>query len=114
MVPCCSYANFVEIHPEIQEILWASFDLTHLCLLNFTIEEFKGCLVEIYNFIQILKVHSIGKQCRTWLSDLVQPMSHKMDARLYGLKWRDYTGELFADFSAKNLIEIGLMREKSH
>ena len=31
------------------------------------------------------------------LSDLVQPMSHKMDARLYGLKLRDYSGKILRD-----------------
>ena len=53
--------------------------------------DFKGCWVVIYNFIQILKAHSVSKQWRTW-SDTTfwafwstrfcLPMSHKMDVML--------------------------------
>ena len=28
-----------------------------------TTVEFKGCLIEIYDFIQILKAHYVSKQC---------------------------------------------------
>ena len=54
--------------------------------------KFMGCWVVSFNFIQISKVHSVSKQCRTGLdvSDLVTsdlvlhslPLSHNKDARL--------------------------------
>ena len=33
--------------------------------------EFEGCWVVNFNFIQILKAHSVIKQCRTWADTIL-------------------------------------------